>query len=505
MGKQRFWLLFLGVVVAVGGSAGFLLITPWLMPEREESVIMTTPTVEQGEQVDAEELIRLGDEAFVQKQYMTARSWYKEALQQNPDDVDTREKLALLYERNEDFAQALQMYQFALDAGAVERGRIWERMGHLSWLQEQCEQALLYYEQAVSLDQRSVLATTRRGQCLLRMSEFDEAKDAFGKALEMEQEAIAPRYYYALVGALYDVSLARLDMEKVIDAMPTTEREAEMVADAPLFIQSLDAAGQPGQESLLPVHIGKMFLRFGVPTLARAVLEPFVSEQPNYPPGQLLWGRTLSLLQGYGEAEKVFARYMAVVDDSDAVAWFYRGENYYFDEDIGEAVLALEKAVDFNEDSESEAVYLLALAEAYEALPSFSEAAATYAEVTGHNPAVKKAWLQQVALALLELNASEQAVFVGEQAREHFPEDVDILNVLGWAYREHGQYDEARGVLQKAIELAPEFAPPYYNLGLTEEREGNSVEAKELLNTAVQLDKEGWIGERVRAKGISLF
>lgn len=44
--------------------------------------------------------------------------------------------------------------------------------------------------------------------------------------------------------------------------------------------------------------------------------------------------------------------------------------------------------------------------------------------------------------------------------------DPWVYNLLGAARLALGQYEEARGLLEKAIELAPEFAEPYYNLAV---------------------------------------
>jgi tetratricopeptide (TPR) repeat protein len=59
---------------------------------------------------------------------------------------------------------------------------------------------------------------------------------------------------------------------------------------------------------------------------------------------------------------------------------------------------------------------------------------------------------------------------------------------LGIAYSEKGMYDEAIRSLKKAVDLAPDDAPPHYNLGVVYARKGQHDKAIKSLKKAIELN-----------------
>lgn len=67
-----------------------------------------------------------------------------------------------------------------------------------------------------------------------------------------------------------------------------------------------------------------------------------------------------------------------------------------------------------------------------------------------------------------------------------FPE-FRTQNLLGWAYYEKGDYEQAFQSLKKSVTSAPNYVPARYNLGLTLFAFGHEEEAARQFNQAVKL------------------
>ena len=67
------------------------------------------------------------------------------------------------------------------------------------------------------------------------------------------------------------------------------------------------------------------------------------------------------------------------------------------------------------------------------------------------------------------------------QAEKNAPNDADIFYLRGKAYAEMGHSQEAVTALQRAIELRPMDPAPYYQLGLTYRKLGQSERARQIL------------------------
>ena len=87
-------------------------------------------------------------------------------------------------------------------------------------------------------------------------------------------------------------------------------------------------------------------------------------------------------------------------------------------------------------------------------------------------------------LALLQQGAGVDAIARCRQALTRFPEDVNILGLLGAALGDQGQFQEAEEVLLRVIDLTPTFAKPYEDLGTLLVQQGRFEDAVPLLARA---------------------
>ena len=91
-------------------------------------------------------------------------------------------------------------------------------------------------------------------------------------------------------------------------------------------------------------------------------------------------------------------------------------------------------------------------------------------------------------LQQLRARQFDRAITACRDALLTFPEDINILGLLGAALGDKGQLEEAEKILNQVIDLAPTFAKPYEDLGTLLLRQGRVDEALPLLEKAVRLD-----------------
>jgi tetratricopeptide (TPR) repeat protein len=91
--------------------------------------------------------------------------------------------------------------------------------------------------------------------------------------------------------------------------------------------------------------------------------------------------------------------------------------------------------------------------------------------------------LEQIAARRLD-----QACDSCRQALQRYPEDVNILGLLGATLGDQGEFEEAEKVLNQVIDLAPTFAKPYEDLGTLLLQCERAQDAIPLLEKAIRLD-----------------
>jgi len=84
-------------------------------------------------------------------------------------------------------------------------------------------------------------------------------------------------------------------------------------------------------------------------------------------------------------------------------------------------------------------------------------------------------------LALLQERKTEQALASCRETLSRYPDDINILGLLGATLGDQGKFEEAENILGKVIDLAPTFAKPYEDLGTLLMQQQRAEEAIPLL------------------------
>lgn len=93
-------------------------------------------------------------------------------------------------------------------------------------------------------------------------------------------------------------------------------------------------------------------------------------------------------------------------------------------------------------------------------------------------------------LGLLQTRKTGEAIGRCRQELARYPEDVNILGLLGAALGDSGQFREAEETLLRVIDLTPTFAKPYEDLGTLLLQQGLAERAIPLLEKAIRLDPQ---------------
>ena len=108
------------------------------------------------------------------------------------------------------------------------------------------------------------------------------------------------------------------------------------------------------------------------------------------------------------------------------------------------------------------------------------------------------------SVALVNSGRIGAAAAVCRDALKRDSDDVNMTALLGAILLKSREFDEAEGLLRRAIELAPTFAKPHEDLGCLLVEHGRPQEAVEVLQTATRLDPKAEIAFFTLGRALSM-
>lgn len=131
--------------------------------------------------------------------------------------------------------------------------------------------------------------------------------------------------------------------------------------------------------------------------------------------------------------------------------------------------------------------YLVNLADVYIQTKEFEKAIALADKVINQD-ALDFYALYYKALAHSSLHEHQKAIDCYLHMRDHFPDNADIYNGLGFSQIYTGELDKAKKNFNKAIKLSEYYSYPWDNLGYVFYLEKNYEDALSLINKSIHLD-----------------
>jgi len=392
------------------------------------------------------------------------------------------------------------------------------------------EEAIAEYKKATEAEPNSTVALKKLAEAYLINNEPIKAEEIFLKA-----EKIAPNSNEIKLGLARSM-LAQRKIEEaktLIWTLPAEDPEARFYQALTLVIFNKPEEARPVFENLASSPNVKDEIREKAQIFAEkyAIFDSFTEEDPLFLKCMLAYSLTqvrefesaipmlfeiideknnyrdawIILGYSYLQTDKIPDAIDALnqakeMDDEKPQTLFYLGLAYFANDEIEKAIFFLEKAKVYG--FEPLDILELKLAELYTIVEDFSKAASKYEKVIEINPKSIDPFVALVNIQIEELNNYERAFAYAEYAFKRFPSDPKSFNLIGKSFIYLKKYDKAKDYLTNAIKLDPQYADPYLNMGLLNEKQDLFLLSKEYYRQAYALGQKSETA-RTAAKGFN--
>ena len=382
-----------------------------------------------------------------------ARARYAAILERHPTELNALMRLAELENASGRIDEAVALLE---RARAAHRQALQPRLTLADYYRQvgQTEKALTLAREAQALapDHPATLLTL--GKVQLAMGEADAALTTFERLTARSPESTEAHYQLALARrATGDTSGARSALRRSL------ERDANHV---------------PAK-----VLMGKVALRAGNTAEALTIAKRLQAEHPDEPRGYALEGDVLIAQRQYPDAASAYEAALRVEPHGRWVIGLYRARQGMGDRNAAEATLR-----DWLAKHPEDGVVRNALANALIASDREDEAIDEYIRVLDSDPDNAVA-LNNVAV-LYERRGDPRMLKFAERAYRQAPNRPDVMDTYGWALVQTGNAEQGLGLLEKALELAPNNAEFRYHRAIALAVTGQVAAARRELEALLQ-------------------
>jgi uncharacterized protein (TIGR02996 family) len=391
-------------------------------------------------------------------------------LRDQPDAVPVMRALARAHLANHEAALAEETLQRAVALSPVDPD-VRVELTQMLVQTGKSEQALPLIEQTVRDNPTHVQAREMLVRLYLARADYPAARVA-AEDLKTLTPTQAAGFYLAGIAAQSE--------KRVADAQASFEKALQLQPDA------ADALA-----ALARLHVSS-----GHPERARAVVEQVLASSPNNFAARNLLGELHLASKELGPAQEEFSKVVATAPEWP-LGWRNLALTRQAANDRAGAVATLEKAVQKTNWDFSLVADLAAL---YERNQEFGKAIAIYEEMVAKRPGVEAAE-NNLAMLLVTYRKDQKSLDRAHQLSDRFAHSSNaaLLDTHGWVLYRRGQYAEALSVLERAHQIAPQALVVQFHLGMAQYKSGQSAQARENLQAALQ-GKSGFAGaEEARA------
>lgn len=93
---------------------------------------------------------------------------------------------------------------------------------------------------------------------------------------------------------------------------------------------------------------------------------------------------------------------------------------------------------------------------------------------------------------------ADEALSLAQIARQKMPESPNAADTLAWIYYQKGVYGMAAGLLQEALQKAPDNATYHYHIGMVYQKQNNPTAAKKHLRRALEISPNSPVAGEIR-------
>ncbi|XP_037049896.1 protein O-mannosyl-transferase TMTC4 [Bradysia coprophila] len=266
----------------------------------------------------------------------------------------------------------------------------------------------------------------------------------------------------------------------IVMVLKTRQRSYEWMTEERLFTSGLKVC--PNNAKIY-YNIAKLSADKGNTELAFKYYHKAIELFPDYESALMNLGNLYRDKNDYDLAEKYIKRSIEALDEFPA-AWMNLGIVLASQHKYNESLNAYETALKYRKRY---ATCHYNMGNLYIEMKNSDMALKSWQQSLTIDPKQAKAWAN--LLALIDNNGMHRDVIrLSEVALQHAPNDPTILFTRANAYGKLNEFEEAELIYKEVIQLRPNYALYYVNLGVLYHRWGKKQHAIRAYETALQID-----------------
>lgn len=384
----------------------------------------------------------------------------KNALQENPANIEARLMLGGIYLQVGDGASAEKEFERARKLNAAKS--YWELNLAKAYLMQRKYQEILdtVHTADRSTTEERISIWLIRGDAQLGLRQYPEARDAYEQVKQLN-----PGSQEAMLG-LIATDIAENRRPDALNGLDT------LLSSHPENITAL-------------VVRGELNLQTGGTELARGDFDKALGLQPKNV--RALLGRAqISLADGQLEAAKTDITTLDTLVPGHPKLLHLSGAIALLEQDLDTADILLQKALNANPD-DLQTLTLLGAVNFYRG--NYEAAHGYLSRVLKSQPTLLPA-IKLLASVQHQLKQSDAVVKLLEPALERYPDDPQLMAMLGTAYIQANRFEAGSELMSRAIEIAPDLAAYRTQLALGLMAQGKSSEAIAQLENTIAMEQE---------------
>jgi len=431
---------------------------------------------------------------------------YRRAIDLDPTYGWPYHNLGLIYERRQAYDEALRLFRQALERHSIDADRAisWTKVGDIYRVQNRISSAVYAYKQAMDFDATYAWPYHQLGRIHQERRQYGEALPLFQQAVSQhdEREARAQAWnhlgdvyralsrYKEAIGAYRQATELKPDFalpwSSVGDVCRLLDRPDEAV-DAYRQAVDLDPSLAWPYHNLALIYTERGEADRTAFEAAIILYRQAIERHENNRDQALAWnklGNTYRALHRSEDAIKAYRRAIEL-DPVYTSPWNNLGDVYRTLSYPEDAIDAYRHAIEL---SPQNALSWNSLGDVYRGMERFEEAIEAYKQAVVINP--DYAWpYDSLGLIYEQQGRFELAVPAFRQAAQRHArsqEQAVTWNHLGDIFRESDRSTAAVDAYREAMDLDPDYAWPYHNLGLIHEQQGETETALGFFRQAIQ-------------------
>lgn len=324
----------------------------------------------------------------------------------------------------------------------------------------------------------------------IKLSEFDTAKNLLNSYPATAVPDSRVLYYQGLLSALFG---NHEPAQKYLKEAAVASNDSGLSSSIDTVLEAYQEYSftQAAEDLYLDELLARSYNKVSEYEMAIHLLKEVLRERGDLRDGWILLGFAYLNLEKYQFALTAFEKAYSLDSEWPTTQYFLgvtHKELSHFEDAIVYFNFALSNGF------EPKLVIYRHLADLYFETEEYEKSAEAYEQVLEMSKDDVSSFVRPVWLYLDFINDPQKALKLAETAALTFPDSAMSYNLLGWSYTGLGEDEDAERNLKKALEMDPNLAAAYYNLGNLYNEQNRRQMALDAFKQAYELDSAGSIG-----------